>query len=83
MSRNSRLVSVLALAVPDYILITAMKRHRGHANVPLVEIVIGIRSRNKRVDAAPARYRKRRARGKFVSDIALELARIVSSFVAK
>lgn len=83
MSRNSRLVSVLALAVPGYILITAMKRHRGHANVPLVEIVIGIRSRNKRVDAAPARYRKRRARGKFVSDIALELARIASSFVAK
>lgn len=47
-----------------------MKRNRGHANVPLVEIVIGIRSRNKRVDAAPARYRKRRARAKFISDIA-------------
>lgn len=53
-----------------YILITAVKRNRGLADVPLVEIVIGIRSRNKRVDAAPARYRKSRARGKFASDIA-------------
>lgn len=61
---------MLALAVRGYILITTVKRNRRLANVPLVEIVIGIRSRNKRVDAASARYRKSRARAKFISDIA-------------